>query len=113
VCRFKASLELINQVDDAKFQVILTRIIKKLHKKDRKAFSEGEEEQLAGLFEFTVDQLRTVRHLLVVSSEPMLTLSGAGCVLVRVRAVGLLQPEQQEVGSTAGRVGCAEGEGMA
>ncbi|KXJ11894.1 COMM domain-containing protein 10 [Exaiptasia diaphana] len=58
--RLKKAVILINDVDSARFPLLLNRIIQKLHLRDEKAFSAEEEEKLQAGLSLSVDDLHIV-----------------------------------------------------
>lgn len=58
--RLKKAVELINSLDTAKFPLLLSRIIQKLHLRDERAFSEDEEEKLQAALALEPDDLHIV-----------------------------------------------------
>lgn len=62
-CQFlwlKKAVELINGLDTAKFRLLLSRIVQKLHLRDERAFSEEEEIKLQGALELEANDLHVV-----------------------------------------------------
>ncbi|RMX38960.1 COMM domain-containing protein 10 [Pocillopora verrucosa] len=58
--RLKKAVELINGLDTAKFRLLLSRIVQKLHLRDERAFSEEEEIKLQGALELEANDLHVV-----------------------------------------------------
>lgn len=58
--RLKKAVELINSLDTAKFPLLLSRIIQKLHLREERAFSEDEEEKLQAALALEPDDLHIV-----------------------------------------------------
>ncbi|XP_068694296.1 COMM domain-containing protein 10-like [Montipora foliosa] len=58
--RLKRAVQLINSLDKAKFPLLLSRIIQKLHLRDDRAFSEEEEEKLQIALGLESDDLHIV-----------------------------------------------------
>ncbi|CAH3033523.1 unnamed protein product [Pocillopora meandrina] len=58
--RLKKAVELINGLDTAKFRLLLSRIVQKLHLRDERAFSEEEEIKLQVALELEANDLHVV-----------------------------------------------------
>lgn len=58
--RLKAATELINTINVQKFPFMLTRILQKLHLRNRRIFNDKEREQLCNLFTLSESDLETV-----------------------------------------------------
>lgn len=56
----KKAVGLINDLDSAKFPLLLSRILQKLHLKDDRPFSEEEEEKLQSAFKLNSKDLTLV-----------------------------------------------------
>mmetsp|Transcript_379 Transcript_379/g.502 ORF Transcript_379/g.502 Transcript_379/m.502 type:complete len:207 (-) Transcript_379:1202-1822(-) len=58
--KFKAAIQLMNEVEESKFPLLLNRIIKKLHSKKEQPFSEEEKEQLVDVLGLNLSQLNSI-----------------------------------------------------
>merc|ERR1712137_6232 len=58
--KFKAAIQLMNEVEESKFPLLLNRIIKKLHMKKEEPFTEEEKEQLINVLGLEMAQLTSV-----------------------------------------------------
>jgi len=65
----KRAIQLINDLDTARFGKLLQRIIQKIHLRDERSFTEAEEEKLQTAFQLNTDEIEAVLETLAFILE--------------------------------------------